>query len=79
MKSAKAFISHLRSNPELQTNISSADWSVDSVVAAGKAAGFTFTGDEYRAAYGELAEAELSAVTGGAQCTPVWKGGASQL
>ncbi len=79
IKTAKAFISHIRSNPELQTNISNADWSVDAVAAAGSAAGFEFTSDEYRAAYRELAETELSSVTGGVQCTPVWKTGNQDL
>lgn len=71
MKRAKKFIQHLKSSPELQSRLSSASWSIDSVVDAGAKAGFNFTGEEYGAAYQELAREELSAVVGGASAA--WK------
>ena len=71
MKRAREFIRHVQSSPSLQASLSDASWSVGSVVQAGAAAGFDFTGDEYRAAYGDLAREELAAVCGG--LTPAWK------
>ncbi len=66
MKSAKAFIKSLHTNTEMQQSISQANWSVEAIVRAGAAAGFAFTGEEFRSAYAELADDELAAVTGGA-------------
>lgn len=71
MKRAKDFIRQIQSSPALQASLSDASWSVSSVVDAGAAEGYHFTGDEYRAAYGELAGEELAAVVGG--CNANWK------
>ncbi len=76
MKRAKDFIRKIQSSPALQGSLSKDSWSVSSVVQAGAAAGYHFTGDEYRAAYGELARSELSAVVGG--CNASWKKPPSQ-
>lgn len=76
MKRAKDFIHKIQSTPALQVSLSDASWSVAAVVKAGEAAGFQFTGDEYRAAYGELAREELAAVVGG--CNANWKKDPSQ-
>lgn len=71
MKRASDFIRRIQSSPELQASLSDASWSVTSVVEAGAAQGYHFTGDEYRAAYGELAREELAAVVGGVSAA--WK------
>jgi len=71
MKKAKDFIRKIQSSPALQGSLSKDSWSVTSVVNAGAAEGYHFTGAEYRAAYGELARSELSAVVGG--CNANWK------
>lgn len=65
MKRASEFIRKIQSSPALQSSLSNASWSVASVVAAGAAEGYHFTGDDYRAAYGEIAREELAAVVGG--------------
>jgi predicted ribosomally synthesized peptide with nif11-like leader len=70
--SAKRFLKHLQSNTDLQASLSRADWSIEAVVKAGTAAGFVFTGDEYREAYRELAAEELAFVSG-AGAGPTWK------
>jgi len=76
--SAKRFLKHLHSNADLQASLSRADWSIEAVIKAGRAAGFVFTGDEYREAYREVAAEELALVTGGLKsggsCGPAWKG-----
>jgi predicted ribosomally synthesized peptide with nif11-like leader len=81
--SAKNFIQHLQGTPELQASLSGDGWSMTSIVAAGAAAGFDFTADEYRAAYREVAREELACVTGGLRdggtCGPAWKGGTTQM
>ena len=75
--SAKQFIQHLQTNPEIQASLSADGWSIPAVVNAGAAAGFEFTADEYRSAYRELALDELSSITGGFQamagCSANWK------
>ena len=71
MKRASEFIRKIQSSTTLQTSLSNASWSVASVVEAGAADGYVFTGDEYRAAYGELAREELAAVVGGVSAA--WK------
>lgn len=71
MKRASDFIRRIQSSTALQASLSDASWSVSSVVEAGAAEGFNFTGAEYRAAYGELARSELAAVVGG--CNANWK------
>ena len=77
MKRASDFIRKIQSSPALQTSLSNASWSVASVVAAGAAEGYDFTGEEYRAAYGEIAREELAAVVGGLSAT--WKKEADAL
>ncbi|MEX1369463.1 MAG: Nif11 family protein [Nannocystaceae bacterium] len=71
MKRARDFINRIQSSPELQAAQSDASWSVSSVVKVGASEGYDFTGEEYRAAYGELAREELAAVVGGVSAA--WK------
>jgi predicted ribosomally synthesized peptide with nif11-like leader len=77
MKKASEFIRKIQTSPALQTSLSNASWSVASVVAAGAAEGYHFTGEEYRAAYGEIAREELAAVVGGVSAA--WKKDADAL
>jgi len=77
MKKASEFIRKIQSSPALQASLSNASWSVASVVAAGAAEGYHFTGDEYREAYGEIAREELAAVVGGVSAA--WKKAADAL
>ena len=67
IESARGFLTKVAKDEEFRKGLSGCKSRVDQYQFA-QGAGFEFTGDEMKAAAGELQDADLEVITGGGRC-----------